>query len=220
MAAANPVEQAFIQHVRQEPVLTANVPLETYMETFAAHFCEWVEGVIVSMSPISLMHTAHTDYLSLLLRTYFTLRPIGRVIPAPFVMFLPAFPDRRREPDLQVILNDNPGTLTDTMMNGPADICIEVVSPESVGRDHGEKFEEYEKGGVREYWIIDPIRNECRFYRRNESGIFIRQAEDAAGNYHTPLLPGFRLHVPALWQEPLPDPITTVAAAQKMLEDQ
>lgn len=98
-------------------------------------------------------------------------------------------------------------------------ICIEVVSPESVAHDHGDKFEEYEKGGVREYWIIDPIRSEGRFYRRSDEGIFLHQVEDAEGFYHTPLLPGFTLHVPTLWQDTLPDPIKTVEAVKAMLNE-
>ncbi|NWG16822.1 MAG: Uma2 family endonuclease [Chloroflexi bacterium] len=215
MAVMNPpVEQA-----ADEAAAAPQVSLEAYLERHAAHFCEWVEGEVIPMSPISLDHISATDYLSLLLRIYFTFRPIGRVIPAPFVMRLPAFPNRRREPDLQIILKDNPGTLTETYMDGPADICIEVVSAESVARDHGDKFEEYEKGGVREYWIVDPIRSEGRFYRRSDEGIFLRQTEDAEGFYRTPLLPGFALHVPTLWQDALPDPIRTVEAVKALLNE-
>ena len=91
--------------------------------------------------------------------------PIGRVLGEPFVMRLPEFPKRRREPDLMVVLQSNPNKLTETYMDGAADICIEIVSPGTVGTDHGAKLYEYEKGGVQEYWIIDPIRDECRFYR-------------------------------------------------------
>jgi Uma2 family endonuclease len=215
MAVANPrIEQA-----AAEAVSAPQVSLEVYMERFAAHFCEWVEGEVIPMSPAYIYHDRLTRYLAILLETFLSLRPIGQICQAPFVMRLPAFPNRRREPDLQIILNNNPGTLTETYMDGPADICIEVVSPESVARDHGDKFEEYEKGGVREYWIIDPIRSEGRFYRRSGEGIFLRQAEDAEGFYRTPLLPGFALHVPTLWQDALPDPIQTVEAVKAMLNE-
>jgi Uma2 family endonuclease len=42
-------------------------------------------------------------------------------------------------------------------MDGAADIVIELVSPESVHRDYGEKLYEYEQAGVPGYWIIDPL---------------------------------------------------------------
>lgn len=120
MAVANPpIEQA-----AAEAVSTPQVSLEVYMERFAAHFCEWVEGEVIPMSPVYIYHDRLTRYLAILLETFLSLRPIGQICQAPFVMRLPAFPNRRREPDLQIILNDNPGTPTETYMDGPADIYM------------------------------------------------------------------------------------------------
>lgn len=132
-------------------------------------------------------------------------------------MRLPAT-DSAREPDLQIILDGNPGTLHDTYMEGPADICIEVVSPESISRDHGTKFEEYEKGGVGEYWIIDPVHRECRFYHLGNDGVYVPQSEDADGYHTTPRLPNFRLHVPTLWAEKLPGPTQIAQTVRAMLK--
>jgi len=103
-------------------------------------------------------------------------------------------------------------------MNGPADMCIEAVSPESVTRDHGEKFEEYEKGGVGEYWIVDYVYRECRFFRLNADGQYVRFSEDAQGNYQSPLLPGLVLHIPTLWGPNLPGAVSIVQAVQAMLK--
>jgi Uma2 family endonuclease len=102
-------------------------------------------------------------------------------------------------------------------MQGAADICVEVVSQESSRRDRGEKFEEYEKLGVGEYWIWDPLRSEASFYRLNKSGVYTRQSEDADGNYRTPLLPGLAVHVPTLWSEKRPGPGAISRAVQAML---
>ncbi len=199
-------------------VAEAHISFEEYLANYAADFYEWVGGAVVKMAPVSLNHDSITTYLRQLLETYFELRPIGRVVAAPFVLHLPAI-DRSREPDLQVILQTNTGELTATYMNGPADICIEVVSPESVSRDHGAKFEEYERGSVREYWIVDPLHQECRFYRLGEAGRYARQAEDAEGNYRTPALPGLALHVPTLWREKLPGPLAVAEAVRAMLAE-
>lgn len=46
--------------------------------------------------------------------------------------------------------------LKETYLDGPADLVVGIVSPDSVGRDRGEKFYEYAQGGVPEYWLIDP----------------------------------------------------------------
>jgi Uma2 family endonuclease len=162
--------------VQNPSVLTTYISAEEYMEKYAELGYEWVEGVVIKMAPVGLRHEEIRDYLRLLLQTYFVFNPVGRVIGEPFVMRLPAFPNRRREPALMVVLQENSqASLTETYLDGPANICIEVVSPGSVSIDHGDKFSEYEKGGVAEYWIIDPLRNECRFYRLNEQNIYVRR---------------------------------------------
>ena len=185
-------------------IIALDVSEDEYMERYAENFCEWVDGVVIKMSPVSLKHDQLIDYLRDLLKAYFALKPIGQVVGAPFVMRIKE-PRSRREPDLQVILKDNPGTLHKTYMDGAADICIEVISPGTESTDYGDKFKEYEEGGVGEYWIIDPIREECHFYRLGEKQLYKSQSIDDEGYYTSPLLPQFKLHIPTLWHEELPN---------------
>ena len=84
-----------------------------------------------AQSPAALKHNKLIYYLQQLIEAYFEIKPIGDVVSQPFVIRLPEFPNRRREPDLMVILESNPHELKDTYMDGPADICIEVISQES-----------------------------------------------------------------------------------------
>ena len=90
-------------------------------------------------------------------------------------------------------------------MDSRANICIEVVSPGSVSTDYGDKLAEYEAGGVREYWILDPARRRTMFNQLNDENFYEQIALNDNHDYVTPLLPGFWLHVPTLWTEPLPD---------------
>lgn len=195
---------------------TIRVTEAEYLDHYAADFYEWVAGELVPMSPIQLEHDELQDHLREWLKIYLWLKPIGRVIGAPFVMRLTSIP-ASREPDLQVILHDNPGQLTSTGMIGAADICIEIVSPESVERDYVEKMREYERGGVREYWIFYPKRKDSRFYRLNETGTYALIQPDEDGNYRTPLLPRFKLPVSNLWETLNPGAV--VDAVRAMLAD-
>ncbi len=43
------------------------------------------------------------------------------------------------------------------------DLVIEIISPQSRGRDRGDKFYEYEKDGVKEAWVIDYPRKQAEF---------------------------------------------------------
>ena len=189
---------------------------DEYLENYAHNFYELEAGSLVNMSPIHEDHDQLSRYLAHLFDAYFELRPIGKIRQAPFVMKISD--QAGREPDLQIILNANTSNLTPTYMGSAADIVIEIVSPESVARDHGQKFEEYEKAGVQEYWILDPIRKEARFYHLNEDGVYVRQETDNQGYYRTALLPSLTLHVPTLWQEKLPGPSVIVRSVEEMLK--
>jgi Uma2 family endonuclease len=199
-------------------IIATGVTFEEYLAQYAEDFCEFVGGAIIKMNPVSLRHDRLVYYIRTLVEIYFVIKPIGTIIGAPVPMRLPTS-DHGREPDLQIILNENADRLGATHMEGPADICIEVVSPESVSRDHGEKFEEYEKGGVGEYWIIDPVHQEARFYRLNDKGLYEPQTLNESGDYITPTLPQFRLHVTTLWEDNLPDPLAIAELVREMLNE-
>ena len=200
----------------KDEIVATDVTFEEYLQKYAADFHEFVKGTVIKMSPIHERHDQLTRFLAVWSETYFELRPIGKIRQEPFVMRISAH-DIAREPDIQIILEANYSRLQPTYMDGPAQICIEVVSLESVRRDHGEKFEEYELSGVGEYWILDPLRDETRFYNLNAEGRYIAVREDAEGYYQTPLLPGFKLHVPTLWNEPLPGPLAIAQALKQIL---
>jgi Uma2 family endonuclease len=187
------------------------------MAQHAAHFREWVEGVVIDVSPVAKIHERLTRYLNYLLDTYFEASPVATAYSAPFVMQVEST-NSRREPDIQIILNTNPGQQDEMAVIGPADICIEIVSKESISRDYSDKFSEYQEAGVREYWIIDPLRKVVDFHRLDETGAYTQQLPDAEGNYQTPLLPKFIFHVPTLWLDPLPKPSAILKTVQTMME--
>lgn len=200
---------------RNAQVIATGVSEAEYMERYAEDFCEWVQGNVIKMSPVHERHDKLSRYGIRLLETFFEFKPIGQIRVAPFVMRcgddLP-----RREPDIQIVLAAHEERLKPTFTDGPADIVIEIVSPGSIETDRGDKFSEYERCGVSEYWIFDPIHRETMFYRLNEDGIYARYDPDANGNYRTSLLPGFTLHVPTLWLDPLPGPAAVMEAVKAM----
>ncbi|MCY4373110.1 MAG: Uma2 family endonuclease [Spirochaetaceae bacterium] len=191
-------------------IVAEAVPFDDYLGNYAEHFHEWVRGYVIEMSPVALRHERIVAYLRMLLNAWLARKtvpgrtPIGVLVGMPFVMRTDVAPSGRL-PDLQLVLETNPGDLTETVMLGPADLCVEVVSPESVTRDYREKLAEYEEAGVREYWLIDPFRTQARFHRLNDDGAYVLHEPDEHGDYTTPLLPGLVLTVPVLWQTPLPD---------------
>jgi Uma2 family endonuclease len=70
-----------------------------------------------------------------------------------------------REPDVLYLARSHLRRLRKTYLNGPADLVVEVVSPESVKRDREQKFGEYQAAGIPEYWVIDPEAQQADFYQ-------------------------------------------------------
>jgi Uma2 family endonuclease len=194
-------------------VIAENVSEAEFFANYEGHF-EWVDGKVIKMPPITLLHSLVTDYLRLLLKVYLESRNLGRTLGTPFAMRLSDI-SRVRQPDIFVILGENQHNLTEYYFDGAADICIEVVSPTTVITDRGVKFEEYQQGGVTEYWIIDPLRKEALFYRLDEKVYKPQPIQNDV--YETPQLPKLQLHVPTLWDDELPDMRDILQAVEKML---
>jgi Uma2 family endonuclease len=86
-------------------------------------------------------------------------------------------------------------------VDGAADVAVEIISPESVGHDRGDKFVEYEAAGAREYWLIDPDRQQAEFYVLQKDGRYLpTQLED--GVFRSEIIDGFWLRAEWLWQLP------------------
>jgi Uma2 family endonuclease len=161
---------------------------------------EWIEGEIIMTSPASLQHQDISSLLEILLNFFIEEHNLGKVIRAPFQMKLI---DSGREPDLLFIAKENLGRLQKTYLEGPADLVIEIISPESGARDRGEKFYEYEAGGVREFWLIDPARQQAEFYQLGANKLYQHIMPDASGIYRSQVVSGFWFNVNWLWEQPL-----------------
>jgi Uma2 family endonuclease len=140
----------------------------------------------------------------------------GEVYTDPTMMLLsrdtsrPIRKGSAREPDVMFFSTENPATMEDKFMNGPADIVVEIVSPDSRRRDRHTKYFEYEKAGVREYWIHDPDNNETEFFQLDETGKYRRIELENGTIYHSAVLPGFTLDTTWLAQRPLPKLMTII----------
>jgi len=167
-------------------------------------YAEWVDGKVEMMSPASVEHQDISVFLTRLFAEFAEQHDAGKVLVAPFQMKLPPSVRRGREPDLLFVLKENVSRLRRNFLDGPADLVIEIVSPESVLRDRGEKYAEYEAGGVREYWIIDNLSQRADFFILDAEGRYQRATPDAHGKYTSAVLPGFWISVGWLWQTPLP----------------
>jgi len=179
------------------PKMTYEEFLEWVPEDFRA---EWVDGNIIPMAPPSTDHQDISLFLAAALRAFAETKKLGKVLAAPVQVKIGAELGGR-EPDIIFLANEHLDRVRKNHIAGPVDLAVEIIGPDSRGRGRGEKYYEYEAGGVREYWLIDPLRRQTEFYQLDESGTYAL-IPPVDGRYASRELPGLWIETRWLWQPP------------------
>lgn len=197
------------QHVLDsaaEPDFRAAPPGKMTEEDFVA-WCdadtraEWVDGDVIMMTPVNYEHSDLSGWLVAVLRYFAEERGLGKIIQEVAVRF--AGLRRRRVPDLSFVAAGREAIIRSTVIDGPPDLIVEIVSPNSLARDWREKFFEYEAAGVREYWVIDPASQHMEAYvveaPTPDAQPAYRRVDERDGVIASVVLPGLRLRTAWLW---------------------
>jgi Uma2 family endonuclease len=161
---------------------------------------EWIDGRVEIRGSQHLLHHDALTVLSIAFRffqekdeprageglRFFLMRP-GPDLPARIVDFF-------------FLTAGHADRLKHCYVDGPADIVIEVVDDESRHRDTVEKFREYERGGVREYWIIDPFERKAQVYRLRDGRYEPMPAGDPS-TLRSEVLPGLWIDPEWIWND-------------------
>ncbi len=173
---------------------------------------EWVGGEVVVYMPPRDEHQRIVEFLGRLLGLFVDLMKLSLMRIAPFEVKLweegPA-----REPDLFFVRQERLDALSSERFSGPPDLIVEVISRGSLYIDRSQKFREYERAGVSEYWLIDsrPGYQRADFYSLDESGRYDLFATEADEAVRSLVLEGFWLRPAWFWQDPMPNPLLSLA---------
>ena len=124
---------------------------------------ELIEGQFYNMSAPSRVHQKILMELSGTIREYIRAENGScEVYPAPFAVKL--FDDDKTivEPDISVICDSN--KFTDRGCTGAPDWITEIISPSTSSHDYVRKLHLYAEAGVREYWIVNPMKRHILVY--------------------------------------------------------
>ncbi len=162
---------------------------------------EWVDGEVIEMMSVGRAHAEMLSFLEEMFFTFFRHARPGRVYQEPFNM-KPAPDLPGRSPDQMFVRNENLGRVTAKNLAGPADLVIEVISEGTEHVDRGDKFYEYQQGGVREYWLIDPVRAVADFFVLDDAGVYRNALVPPDGVFESTVVDHLFLRVAWLWARP------------------
>ena len=124
---------------------------------------ELIDGELYVMAPPSRIHQRLISQLTVTISNYIRSQSGScEVYPAPFAVNLTSNEQTWVEPDISVICDKQ--KLSDRGCEGAPDWIIEIVSPSSSRLDYFVKLFKYRSSGVREYWIVNPMKKTVQTY--------------------------------------------------------
>ena len=99
------------------------------------------------------------------------------------------------QPDLVIVASARSSIIKEPAVEGPPDVLVEILSPSSVDRDRHLKRRLYAHFGVREYWIVDPVRGFLEAYRLESGDYILRERLDRASTLRCPDFPGLEVRL-------------------------
>lgn len=124
---------------------------------------ELIDGRMYMMAPPNTRHQSLVSEFTITIGSY--IRSKGgncKVFPAPFAVYLNKDDQNYVEPDISVICDKS--KLNDKGCSGAPDWIIEIISPSTSRIDYGVKLFKYRTAGVREYWIVNPMKKTVTVY--------------------------------------------------------
>jgi Uma2 family endonuclease len=161
-----------------------------------------IDGVIYMASPDNIEHYSIYQWLSRIIADFLDERMILGAIFGSRIAFRLG-PAGGPEPDLGYVRGSRLHLVRKTYVDGPPDLAIEIVSPDSIERDYQTKLKQYEEAAVQAYWIIDPLKRKMTCFARSKNGKF-KKVRPVNGKIHTDVIPGFWVRPAWFWQSPLP----------------
>lgn len=155
---------------------------------------ELIDGVVCMSPSPKFDHQDIVGEIYAPLRAYVSRLGLGKAVTDTDVVLRQGGPDGDLiyRPDVLFIRADRVAHIVDYPHEAP-DVAVEVISPGTRRKDLHTKRRDYERYGVREYWIVDPTNRSMTFLRLRE-GRFV-EVEPESDRYTSEAVPGFVLEL-------------------------
>ena len=122
---------------------------------------------------------------------------LGKVYDAPIDIY---FEDEETyQPDIIFISNERLQIIKEDKIEGAPDMVIEILSPSTAYYDLVPKKEVYARHGVREYWIVDPMKKMIEIYENRDGEFVIIRKEGKGGRINSVIIDGFEVELDVIF---------------------
>jgi Uma2 family endonuclease len=159
------------------------------------HLIELSEGRIIIKDMPTDEHQKAVMKLSYAIYTFVLEQELGEVRFSPMPVRL--WQNKIREPDIIFMSKEHIDRINSKAWGVP-DLAVEVISPSNKNDDKVEKFAEYAKAGITEYWIVDPINLIIEIYLLEKDKYVLKEQKQAGEIVSSTVLEGFKFAIDGL----------------------
>lgn len=158
------------------------------------NFYELIDGVVVMSPSPTPRHQRVAMRISFLIGTYLDTNPVGELFAEIDVHFGEGTQggDLVYRPELVFVRAERLAGMEERITGAP-DMVLEVISRGSRRIDTETKRADYERFGVREFWLIDPKRDSVVFHRLVDGKYVV--IEPNGDTFQSEAIPGFVLDI-------------------------
>lgn len=191
---ANKAKSAPVKE-EQQPYAEANASEPEFMGMEYERY-EIIEGVRYDCSPApAVLHQRISSALHIMLHN--SCHGDGTVLYAPIDVYLDE--DNQFQPDLVYITHEREYIIGEKRIEGAPDLVVEILSPSTSQNDKIRKKRQYERHGVQEYWIIDPVHRTVDQFVLEQGKFVLYEIYGIAQTLTSPRYPCILIHVGQLF---------------------
>ncbi|MBI4645542.1 MAG: Uma2 family endonuclease [Bacteroidia bacterium] len=133
-------------------------------------YCQLINGEIIMSPSPSTKHQRISKRIFKKIDAYVEENYLGETFYAPIDVYFDE--ENAFEPDILFVSKERLDIIKEDGIYGAPDLVIEILSLSNSYHDTKTKKKIYEKYGVKEYWLVDPMDGEAIGFK-NENGKFI-----------------------------------------------
>jgi len=157
---------------------------------------ELIAGQIIMGPPPTTFHQDILQFLAETLGVIVRKNRLGKVLTSPVNVY--ADDENVFQPDILFVRRENVAIIKMDGIHGAPDLVIEILSPSNAYFDLKTKKDAYQRMGVREYWIVDPMDRSIECFANSDRGYetFFLSKE---GRVSSQVVPEFTVEIAAVF---------------------
>ncbi|MCB1191340.1 MAG: Uma2 family endonuclease [Leptospiraceae bacterium] len=164
-----------------------------YLKTPEGGIFQLIGGEIIEMTSPSLYHQEILLNIVSEFRNFLLKNKIGKVFIAPSDVYFTEI--ETYQPDILILLTESFSKMKENKIEGAPDLIVEILSPSTAYYDLKHKKSIYEKYGVKEYWIVDPIEKTVEIFQNQNAKFHLIVELTKTDTAKSPLLAGMTIEL-------------------------